>query len=201
MVTRMHSSVWCWLILQVTTNYFYQLFKCLPVAKLIALLLPAVWSTLSLWTSQFPFYTLWLYNLCRYKQKTINLSRRSLLIIWNCTMLGKRMWLCNQRALVGGLWREEMWLPGRWYQLFYKCLDLMMLCNILRRVNWGREWIEEEGGNEEGGNKKDGLRGRVEMKRGEVTSLILDGECFGIFFIRFRGTKWSNIDRQFLHLP
>ena len=36
----------------------------------------------------------------------------------------------------------------------------MMLCNILRRVNWGGEWIEEEDGNEEGGNKEGGLRGR-----------------------------------------
>ena len=39
--------------------------------------------------------------------------------------------------------------------------------------------IEDEGGNEEGG-----FRRRVEMRRGEVTSMILDGECFGIFFIR-----------------
>ena len=40
-----------------------------------------------------------------------------------------------------------------------------------------------------GGNKEDGLRGRVKMRRGEVTSMILDGECFGIFFIRIWGSK------------
>ena len=46
-----------------------------------------------------------------------------------------------------------------------------------------------EGGNKEGGIKEGGLRGRVEMRRGEVTSMILDGECFGIFFIRILGVK------------
>ena len=40
--TCMHIRVWCRLILHVTTNYLYQLLKCLPVANLIALLLPAV---------------------------------------------------------------------------------------------------------------------------------------------------------------
>ena len=44
--------------------------------------------------------------------------------------------------------------------------------------------IEDEGGNEEGG-----FRRRVEMRRGEVTSMILDGECFGIFFLRIFGFK------------